>query len=70
MSAATPTLFSARLRRPNIEAPLAVWEYVMSLERMLDELLADTLVLMDQTTSEEVEMEARRRVIERFGKPA
>jgi hypothetical protein len=34
----------------------------------LDALLADALTLMDQTASEEIQMEARRRVIERHGR--
>lgn len=37
--------------------------------KWLDALLADTLVLMDQTASAEVQLEARRRIIERHGKP-
>ncbi len=35
------------------------------LHEQLDALLADALTLMDQHASEEVQMEARRRIIER-----
>ena len=39
------------------------------LRERLDALLDDALTLMDQTASEEQQMEARRRIIQRHGKP-
>lgn len=53
-----------RFERPQAQDVL---DFLRDVEAERDALLADTLVLMDQTASPEVQMEARRRIIERHG---
>lgn len=48
--------------------PVVVERIADERKGQLDALLDDTLVLMDQTVSAEVQMEARRRIIERHEK--